>query len=232
MRYIITLLLLSFFSFSCTVKQYYVIKHPKPKKQEAHDLDPVYDSAIILSSKNNSASGVIIKVIDKKISYAITVKHFCSAIKGKIKVAAAPHHLNTFVFFTGKVEKIHEFLDLCLVRLDGDTTHVRPIKIRGRKPYSGMRVYTLGAPAGLWPSKNEGYLVGISRSKAPPPEFKGPDVIALSIPSFYGSSGSPIYDSQGHLVGIIMAVNTRFHHNSIGTPSYLIDIFVSHALQK
>ena len=235
MRNILTLLLLSIFALSCTVKEYYIVKLPTVQKKKVKKnikLDPAYNSAVMLFANKRTASGSIIKIIDKNTSYVITVKHFCKGIKGKIQVAAMPHRSSTMVKFRGKVEKMHKFLDLCLIRLKGDTKHVRPMRTRSKELYSGMKVYTLGAPAGLWPTKNAGYLIGFSSSGATPPGFKGPDIIAISIPSFYGSSGSPIYDSQGRLIGIIMAVNSRFHHNSIGIPLYLISKFVSHALQK
>ncbi len=231
MRNILTLLLVSLFTLSCTVQQYYVIKMPTTKKKKLK-LDPVYDSAVMLMSGGRSASGSIVKIIDKNTSYVITVKHFCDGIKGNIDVAAAPHRSSKIVTFKGKIDKVHKFLDMCLVRLEGDTSLVRPIEFRNKKPYVGMQLYTLGAPAGLWPSKNTGYLTGVSKSSAPPPEFKGPDILAVSVPSFYGSSGSPIYDKHGKMVGMIIAVNIKFHHNSIGIPAYLISDFVSHALQK
>ena len=211
---------------SCTVNQYYTLKNHEKKIER---LDGAFYSSIVIFSKNFSASGAIIKIVDSETSYAITVKHYCSKVVKKKVFAAASPHGSDFVKFEVEIDRVHEYLDLCVVKLKGDTTKLSPFKISTTYPSPGSKVFSLGAPAASWPNKNVGFVSSIIRSKeAVDKKLTYSDVIMVSIPCSPGSSGSPIYNSDGHMVGIIVAVHPSFHHNSLGITSAAILEFTSY----
>ena len=112
---------------SCTVNQYYVVKSNKPSKPK---LDNSFNSSIVVFTGRSSASGAIIKIVDDNTSYAITVKHFCDPAKqSKIYAVASPHSAKAFQKFSAKIDRVHRVLDLCVLKLTGDTTKIKEFKI-------------------------------------------------------------------------------------------------------
>ena len=218
--------LLSFIT-SCTIHQHYSFPKTTKTIKDLDEPDPVFDSAILLRTGKSSASGVIIKIDNNKTAWALSAKHFCIKVKNKVEAYASPHKSENVIKFDASVEKMHSFLDLCILKLNGDTTSVKPLQLMTKNLYSGMRVHTIGAPAGLWPSKSTGYVVGFAKSNHAPSNYKIFDIIIVSISSFYGSSGCPIYNDDRELVGIIVAVNKKYHHNSLGIPPLPIKNFLN-----
>ena len=116
---LITLLLLL---QSCTVQKYYITK-------ERVDIpDPVFNSAVLLLSKKGLASGAVVKVKDKNSAYVITVRHFCDGIKEKFRAVAAPHSAGKLLYFSADVFAVHQDLDLCIIKITGDSQKIKPRK--------------------------------------------------------------------------------------------------------
>jgi hypothetical protein len=95
-------------------------------------------------------------------------------------------------------------LDSCIVFVWG--LFKGSLTISKKKPKIGSKVYNIAAPAGFF-KKNlvplfEGFYIG-----------KWDKYSAVyTIPAIGGSSGSPIINSEGELVGLIYARHHRFHH--------------------
>ncbi len=97
--------------------------------------------------------------------------------------------------------------DICLLRsVSGDLPGY--LKISSKKPEYGEIVYNLGGPLGIIKGEMvpvfQGQFFGTQENRA-----------FYSIPVIGGSSGSPIVNAKGELIGMIHSVHYRFHHISL-----------------
>jgi S1-C subfamily serine protease len=165
-------------------------------------------------------SGAVVKS-DKNKTYVLTAGHVCHTdLEEPIKSAASSKkmsfkvetHENKFYNFEVKVIS-PDFLngndvDLCL--LEGERIRVPSIHLALSGPNIGEEVYNVAAPLGVYYAPVAPLLSGYYSG----PINKYNDL--LTIPAIGGSSGSPILNSDGDLVGVIFAANVQFMHISIG----------------
>lgn len=85
--------------------------------------------------------------------------------------------------------------DLALLALGTRAVATAPLALRKDAIRIGERIYVVGAPRGLGGSVTDG-LVSAHR------ELAGVQVIQISAPISPGSSGSPVIDSSGEVVGV------------------------------
>ena len=106
-----------------------------------------------------------------------------------------------------KVIKYDNNQDICLLAsISGDLPPY--LKISQKKPEYAEIAYNLAAPLGIIDQQMvpvyQGFFFGKSKGSA-----------FYSIPVAGGSSGSPIVNSKGQLIGMIHSVHYRFHHISL-----------------
>lgn len=105
--------------------------------------------------------------------------------------------------YVADVVSLDESSDMCLLFVKDYWNEKGPVKIAGAKPFEGERVYNVAAPVGIFYENTvpllEGFYMGNEDLRA-----------YYSIPAMGGSSGSPIFNLRGHLVGMIHSVNTMF----------------------
>lgn len=75
----------------------------------------------------------------------------------------------------------------------------RSIKI-GRCPKVGDKLFEIGHPQGMFYSYSEGKVMYPRRN------LDGVEMIQMDLTSYFGSSGSPIFNSKGELVGVTDAI--------------------------
>jgi len=159
-----------------------------------------------------AASGSIIRKT-RDGSYVLTAQHVCEIEMPQLPVPITESKIAFKVLdidkrsFDAVIFKESNTIDTCVIFVKGLTD--RPaLKLRGEQPELGDMVYNLAAPSGFF-------------DKGMVPTFQGRysgvfgDVHAIyTIPAMGGSSGSPIVDRRGNLVGMVFAVHVRFNHIS------------------
>jgi len=175
-----------------------------------------------------TASGVVVGHTDKE-TYLLTARHFCdSEAKGFTDVIQA-HTQKSISVETEVVAKSQKF-DACIMK--SARLPVRAIKMANFKPQIGEKVYNLAAPQGVFGEDLvmlfEGFYSGVLKSDG----FHNPDADIYSLPANPGSSGSPIINSRGMLVGMVWAIHSRFHHITLSVPYAKLKKFINKTVPK
>lgn len=136
------------------------------------------------------------------------------------------------------VEAMDLYNDLCLIKTEY-LEHRNPMKLARRAPKKHKRLWNLAAPHGIWSEDNslwfEGYFTGYTKIDRKvldlPPGWKKTEcnlkdeskclddewsVATYTIPAAPGSSGSPVFNERGELVGILSMVIRPDYHISLG----------------
>jgi S1-C subfamily serine protease len=156
--------------------------------------------------------------------YIMSAGHFCgAAVEGPLMPLVHEnvniHFLNDkdeeYYYPDGEIVAVDEQKDLCLVKREGHG--LTPLEIA--RPYLdtirvGDRAYTIGAPAGFFPSITEGYVVQLKTNLPGYPMLD--NSILLSLAAFHGNSGGPIINSEGKVIGVMKAIMTSYVHVSFG----------------
>ena len=166
----------------------------------------------------SSASAFVVST-GKAGSYAITAAHFCeddmklllnSVVKGtpieKIQFYAYDIDM---IKYDVNVINYNRKLDLCLLYVK--KLQRRPTLISQYSPTPGDKTYNLAAPLGMF-NKNmipklDGYFAGYYHME---PNEKDRQFAIYSVPGIGGSSGSPLFNKDGYIIGMIHSVNIRF----------------------
>lgn len=89
--------------------------------------------------------------------------------------------------------------DLVLITADVPPREVVPLEISGKLPEVGEKIYAIGHPMGLEKTVSEGIVSAIR--KLP----KLGDIIQITAPISPGSSGGPVFNSAGQVIGVARA---------------------------
>ena len=112
--------------------------------------------------------------------------------------------------------------DLCMLMVLGPTDNIdkKILKLSNRKPYHGERIYNIAAPLGIFTPGMLPVFEGFYSGPCLYPE-EGNDsrVDMYTLPIRGGSSGSPILNDDGELIGVVIA-GVRGFENLGFSPSY------------
>ena len=89
--------------------------------------------------------------------------------------------------------------DLVLIATDIPTSAITPVEVTGKLPEVGEKIYAIGHPMGLEKTVSEGIVSAIR--KLP----KLGDIIQITAPISPGSSGGPVFNSSGRVIGVARA---------------------------
>ena len=195
---------------------------------------------------HSMASGVILSHY-RDISLVTTSAHVCSIKYGKQLNYFLPDYSpddtswqvlerNVFKLFdingkryTGVILKMDHSADLCIL-LTKSIPHPH-IKISTVNPLIGEKYYNVASPHGIWGKKLvpmfEGRFIGKTKSI-----FTGADSYMFTIPAAGGSSGSPIINWWGELVGLLHSAYNNFHHVSLSATNQQLQVLLSGSLMK
>jgi len=115
---------------------------------------------------------------------------------------------------------VHSFADLCLLK----TAEHFPI-VELNTPVFNEAVISIGAPHGAFPVFNNGIIKALVRINS---TINGESYFfsaqAILIDNEGGNSGSPVFNSQHKVVGVLFG--TRDGHNSLMVPTNIIIPFI------
>ena len=160
----------------------------------------------------SSASGFAIKY--KYKTHILTAAHVCDTeemenfARTQNAVAETKFKLIDIrgIKHVGIVIKINRTSDLCLI--SSETLNILSIQLASNPSKIGEKVYNFAAPAGIYNPPMLPILTGIYNGDSG-------NVSIYSIPATGGSSGSPIVNRNGQLIGMIHSVYINFKNLSV-----------------
>ena len=160
------------------------------------------------------ASGSGVRVMAKGKKYVLTAEHVCDTTEVTLAALEAGADINVDIYAIDLEQNRHKLdtvkkeprFDLCLLR--GPTLSIPAVRLSPRRPEIGEQVYNFASPVGIYGYNMapilDGYYSGPYRGHA-----------AYTIPAIGGSSGSPIVNKGGMLVGMIHSVHNKFPYFSL-----------------
>ena len=187
------------------------VKIIKCLEAEAQETDS--DEHCITNEMLGHGSGAILES-RKKGSYILTAGHVCE--EKELEEFATENDLDYSMRleivnlngekYDAKIVKIDRDIDTCILfspDLEGPEIKLR----RHSKPEPGEKVYNIAAPAAIFEKNMVPILEGRYSGDLPEGGYS-----VYTIPAVGGSSGSPIINKKGELVGMIHSVHIRFPH--------------------
>lgn len=151
------------------------------------------------------------------VSLVLTNKHVCDM---------GPNADYTLTLQSGA--KVHAvfvradpFADVCLLKANAV---IPPLKLAKNNAVQGDRVLSIGGPDGAYPLIVEGFISGyFNMHMRNDPDEDGDFEVhfraqVMSAPVYPGSSGSPVFDTNGEVVGIVFAVRGEKEHIAFIVP--------------
>jgi|10_taG_2_1085330.scaffolds.fasta_scaffold13005_2 S1-C subfamily serine protease len=188
------------------------------------------------NSKHLSSGSGFVVAIDKNGSYILTAAHVCENVgyeSFKISVEEKNKKFSASIKFFGRtvnydrhelhVVKADRDLDLCIMYSPGLKSI--PIPIARRTILPGAKIYNIAAPLDIM-HKNAPVMVDGFYSGRDPES--GADVFTMIVDN--GSSGSPIMNDRGEVIGIVSMKNIHFEFLAYSPPLELIRYFVFNVL--
>lgn len=189
------------------------------------DYDIQEPITLVNNSKTKFATGFS---FERKngISYILTNQHVCSMHEKAKYTLTTYTGVNVLATFVG----VDEFADICMLRTE---SNIPPLKLANEDSKRGERITTIGAPDTVYPVIYDGVMSGyrIFNMK----NDVGEDGIfevhfraqISSVPLYNGSSGSPVLNMNGEVVGIVFAGRVNKDHISYIVPVSEVLRFIS-----
>jgi len=245
MNLIKSLIILTFLT-GCTLSPYTKIKYPvdsfvKVNVRTTVEIcreDKTNTKSVCLSHEFYSmGSGVVVHDHGNQ-TYILTAGHVCvheidEPLKKKVSSIKTDFIVsnNKELSFDATVHKIHKDfvtnaspIDLCLLKTN-KLTEMPSIKLALRGPEVGDPVYNIAAPGGFFFPPALPLLTGVYSGNIS--EHHG----LVTIPAIGGSSGSPIFNRRGELIGLLFAANLQLHHLSVSINYKFVREFMTRNLQ-
>lgn len=183
--------------------------------------DPIFKSVaqvIVKVEKDSRAmgTGFAIRNINNN-TYFVTVHHLCERRGKKALVRPVPNKNNAREEYEGRVVYSNKEDDVCVIRAYKTGKQFLPLKFSEEPLTAGTKIYTIGAPNGVFPTKTDGYIVGHDLLGYDGADEEGvtKKLLVTSVPADRGNSGGPVYNQKYEVVGMIAASHTTYPHSSL-----------------
>lgn len=102
-----------------------------------------------------------------------------------------------------------------LAILSVPTIEGKPLQLSSLTPEVGEQIYAIGNPKGLSGTISEGIISGIRN-------LENTDLIQITAPISPGSSGGPVVDNSGHVIGVAVGTLSAGQNLNFAIPSGLL----------
>ena len=195
--------------------------------------NPQDDTECVVKDALSTGSGAVVYRTNAG-SYVLTAAHVCDyqdsiEIARQLGAKKLEVLLKTVNFKMGEntadIVNMDHSLDTCILFAHNlYTTKVAKVAPLLTKVEEGERVYNVAAPVGIFYEDVvpllEGFYMGQKGLKA-----------YYSIPAMGGSSGSPIFNSNDEIVGMIHSVNSYFPVVSVSPPTKQLREFIINSVK-
>lgn len=168
-------------------------------------------------------------------TWVVTAAHLCTPIENIHNSEIVVVGLGG-VAYRAKVQYSEMQVDLCFMTIEG--SDIPPVRVADENAKRGERVIALGSPMGIFDSemilKFEGFYAGRAHEVPVPntPSKKFPVLDGFTIPARPGSSGGPIFNSNGELLGVTIMARPYFENFALSPPQSLVRHLVSAVQDK
>jgi S1-C subfamily serine protease len=177
------------------------------KKIKLTACNPIKPKECLTRRYESTASSFLYKH-EKDKSFLITAAHVCNNNYGKLVFFPGFEAHEEFYGLTLDLEKHHYTVekidfasDLCIVSTK--RFKATPYRIAANLPSIGEEVYNIAAPGGVFAKKIaplfKGFYSGSAHTRS-----------IFTLPAMGGSSGSPVLDANGRVIGVVSAVTKNF----------------------
>lgn len=118
-----------------------------------------------------------------------------------------------------KIVKTDERNDLSLLSVDVDLTST-PLAVSNEKLTIGDKVFVIGNPEGLDKTLSEGLISSFR-------EVEGRKLLQITTPISHGSSGGPVLDTTGRVVGVIVSMLKEGQNLNFAIPASTVSMFLA-----
>jgi S1-C subfamily serine protease len=215
------LVTLSFSSCACSQKSYKHIlpRHSFVKIEKELSIQTCSDEGCVENTFSAVASGVVVQNTMRG-AYVLTAAHVCDESDVIQKHAHVPDTKIEFEFYVITLNSDKKPVQI----LDYDNTHdvcivwvknlfIQPVAIAPSGPEPGDVILNLAAPLGIFSDNMvpifQGFYDGIDEKNR----------AVYSLPAYGGSSGSPIFNEKGELIGMVHSTIRHFNFITL-SPTY------------
>tara|TARA_R110002020_G_scaffold170745_1_gene360612 strand:+ start:898 stop:1665 length:768 start_codon:yes stop_codon:yes gene_type:complete len=166
------------------------------------------------STLKSSGSGFVV-ANDGNGSYIMTAAHVCDDSDVVLMLQMRGYKLLSQAFqvldidgyrYNAVTLEMHHELDMCMAYIPG--LFKPSVKVAQNKPIPGDYAINVAAPVGFFGEDMIPILTGNYSG-----DIDGRSI--YTIPAIGGSSGSPVFNNRGYLIGMIHSVHIRFEHLAI-----------------
>ena len=230
MRKVFALFMLWLVGCACTPKFTYSSSSQNIKQAVSSvvkiTINYVVEDKITLASvqKTYYATGFSIAATDV-VSYVLTNQHVCS-MRGNAEYTLT---LRSGAKVRATFVRADSLADICLLKANAV---IPPLPLAKHNATQGDKVITMGGPDGVYPLIVDGFISGyydmhMRQDDDDDGEFEVHfRAQVMSVPVYHGSSGSPVLNMDGEVVGIVFAVRGEKEHISFMVPLSEIQRFL------
>jgi len=163
----------------------------------------------------STGTGAVVLYSNQKV--VLTAAHICAQDKfGRIPSQPMQQYFKVIdrkkKTYIVEVIKYDSDDDICILRSITGDLDPSFIPMSSKAPEYAEHIYNLAAPVGVIQEEMVPAFGGLFFGKAKNPMFGKNEIAFYSVPAIGGSSGSPIFNSKGELLGMVHSVHYRFHH--------------------